>query len=136
MDKLAIHLSLHGAVVLTISVFGGLFLYQAIFKKKNEAGWHLLHAGGTARGIMLIALAAIIDLPVLPAWLLSIIVWLTIFFVWTSVFAMIIVAVTGERGFGWFGSNANKLAYSLYALGTIAIFPALLLLAYGLFNAL
>ena len=136
MGALDIHLALHGAAVLTISIFGGLLLYKAILKKKHEAGWHLLHAGGTARGIMLIALAAIIDIPVLPDWLLSVAVWLTIFFVWTSVFAMIIVAVTGERGFGWFGPNTNKLAYSLYVSGTIAVFPAFLLLIYGLLNAL
>jgi hypothetical protein len=49
---------------------------------------------------------------------------------------MIIVAITGERGFGWFGSNANKLAYGLYAAGTVAVFPAFLLLIYGLLNAL
>ena len=136
MGGLAVHLALHGAAVLTVGIFGGLLLYKAILKKKNEAGWHLLHAGGTARGIMLIALAAIIDLPVLPGWLLSIAVWLMIFFVWTSVFAMILVAVTGERGFGWFGSNANKLTYGLYVSGTIAVFPAFLLLIYGLLNAL
>lgn len=136
MDKLAIHLALHGTLVLTISLFGGLFLYRAILKNNKEAGWHLLHSGGSARGIMLIALAAIIHLPALPIWQLSTVVWLIIFFVWTSMLAMIITAVSGDRGFGWFGSNVNKLIYGLYVLGTIAIFPASLLLILGLLNAL
>ena len=34
MDKLAIHLALHGALVLTVSVFGGLLLHRAILKNK------------------------------------------------------------------------------------------------------
>ena len=136
MDKLAIHLALHGALVLTVSVFGGLLLHRAILKNKNVAGWHLLHAGGSARGILLIALAAIIHLPALPFWQLSTLTWLIIFFVWTSTLAMIIVALSGERGFGWFGSNTNKLIYILYVLGAIAVFPACMLLILGLFNAL
>ena len=136
MDKLAIHLALHGAVVLTVSLFGGLFLYRAILKNKNEAAWHLVHSGGSARGIMLIALAAIIHLPALPLWQLSTLAWLMIFFTWASMLAMITTAVSGERGFGFFGSNTNKLVYILYVLGAIAVFPACLLLIFGLLNAL
>jgi len=136
MEKLAIHLALHGVAVLTVSVFGGLLLHKAILKNKNEAGWHLLHAGGSARGILLIALAAIIHLLALPFWQLSILVWLMIFFTWTSMLAMMIVAISGERGFGWIGSKTNKLIYVLYILGAIAVFPACFLLIFGLFNAL
>lgn len=136
MEKLATHLALHGVTVLLVSTIGGMFLYRAISNKKHEAGWHLLHAGGSARGIMLIALAAIIDIPVLPFWQLSTLSWLIIFFVWTSTLAMILVAITGERGFGWYGSRINKLIYVLYGLGAITIFPAFLMLIWGLINAL
>ena len=136
MDTLAIYLALHGVAVLIVSVFGGLVLHRAILKNKNEAGWHLLHAGGSARGILLIALAAIIPLLSLPLWQVSTLVWLIIFFTWTSMLAMIMVAVSGERGFGWFGSKINKLIYILYVLGAIAVFPACFLLIFGLFNAL
>lgn len=136
MDKLPIHLALHGVLVLTTSILGGLFLYRAILKKKNVADWHLLHAGGSARGILLIALAAIIHIPVLPLWQLSTAVWLTIFFVWTSTLAMVFRAFSGAHGFKWLGSSTNKLIYALYLSGTIAIFPACFLFIYGLFNAL
>ena len=136
MNQLAIHLALHGAIVLTVSIVAGLLLYGAILKSKNEAAWHLVHAGGTVRGVMLIALAAIIHLPVLPFWQLSTAVWLIIFFVWTSMLAMIIAAISGDRGLGLSGSIANKLVYVLYGLGTIAIFPGCLLLILGLFKAL
>lgn len=136
MEKLAIHLALHGAAILTISLLAGLFLYSSILKNKNVAAWHLVHAGGSGRGVMLIALAAIMPLPKLPFWQLSTLIWLVIFFTWTSMLAMIIRAFSGKRGLRCEGSNANKLVFILYALGTIAIFPAFLLLIAGLINAL
>jgi uncharacterized membrane protein len=137
MDQLAIHLALHGAIVLTISIIAGLFLYGAILNKiKNESAWHVVHAGGTVRGVMLIALAAIIHLPVLPSWQLITAVGLIIFFVWTSMLAMIIAAMSGDRGLGLFGSMTNKLVYILYGVGAIAIFPGCFLLIYGLYKAL
>lgn len=134
---LAIHLALHGALVLSISILGGLFLYRAILNgHRHESAWHVVHAGGTVRGVMLIALAAIIDIPVLPSWQLSAMVWLMIFFVWTSMLAMVIAAATGERGLGLSGSFTNKLVYGLYAVGTVAVFPACMLLIIGLIRAL
>lgn len=136
MNSLAIQLALHGALVLTVSIVGGLFLYGAILNSKKESAWHLLHAGGTVRGVMLMALGAIIHYPALPMWQISLVAWLMIFFTWTSVLAMLLAAASGERGLRCSGSIANKLVYILYGLGTIAIFPALLLLSYGLFKAL
>jgi len=135
VDKLAIHLAFHGVLVLTVSVLGGLLLYRAILKTTNAADWHLLHAGGSARGIMLIALAAIIHLPALPASQLTLLVWLVIYFVWTSTLAMLIRAVTGEPGFKFSGSSTNKLVFVLYASGAVALFPGLFLLLFGLLNA-
>ena len=136
MDRLATHLALHGTIILTISIIGGLFLHKALLNKAKGADWHLLHAGVAARGIMLIALAAIVELPSLPIWLLSTSAWLIIFFVWTSTFAMLIRAITGDKGFGWFGTHTNKVVYVLYAMGTVAIFPGILIFIYGLLNAL
>ena len=136
MDNLPIHLTFHGLLVLTTSILGGLFLYRAILKKKNIADWHLLHAGGSARGILLIALASIIHIPVLPPWQISTAVWLTIFFVWTSTIAMVLRAVSGAPGFRWSDTGTNKLIYALYVSGTIAIFPACFLFIYGLFKAI
>lgn len=136
MERLAIHLALNGALVLTVSLFAGLFLYLAIRNDREQAAWHLLHAGGTGRGVMLLALAAIIDHPLLPMWQLSTTAWLFITFSWTSMAAMTIRAVTGERGLRCQGSIANKLVYIFYAVATVAIFPAIALLIYGLLKAL
>ena len=136
MDKLAIHLALHGALIITVSVLGGVVLYRSILRETNVADWHLLHAGGSARGIMLIALAAIIHLPVLAPWQLTTLVWFIIYFVWTSTLAMLIRAITGEPGFEFSGSTTNKLVFVLYASGAVTLFPGLFFLTVGLLNAL
>ena len=137
MHELTILLALNGAVVLTISMAAGLFLYRAILRERSdEARWHLVHSGGTGRGVMLIALAAIISLPDLPLRQLEAFVWLMLVFVWTSMLAMIVAAISGKRGLRFDGSITNKLVYALYAVGTVAVFPACVLLIFGLIKAL
>ena len=85
---------------------------------------------------MLIALAAILRLPVLPLWELSLVAWLFIFFTWTSVFAMVIAAATGQRGLAFSGSSTNKIVFVLYLVGAVAVFPASVALMAGLLRAL
>ena len=97
MQTLAIQLAFNGAAVLLVSLLAGLLLYRAILFNGREAAWHLVHSGGSARGIMLMALAAIIHLPALPAWQLATIAGLIIFFAWTSMLAMLIAAATATR---------------------------------------
>lgn len=135
MGNLAIHLVLHGAMVLTVSLCGGLLLYRVLLKDKNPATWHLVHAGGTVRGVLLIALAAIIQLLALPLSQVSLFVWLMIISIWASMVAMILAAVSGERGLRLSGTITNKLVYLFYAVHIVTIFPALFLLIYGLLKA-
>jgi hypothetical protein len=136
MEHLAVHLALHGALVLAVILVAGLFLYRAILRDGNVPGWHLLHSGGSGRAVLLLALAGALRWIALPDWQLTLFVWLTILFVWTSVLAMLIVAATGQRGFGWRGPFSNKVAFGLYVVGTVAVFPAAFLLVAGLMNAL
>ena len=136
MNTLVIHIALHGAAVLTVSLTAGLFTYRAILREDRAAAWHLAHAGGTARGVMLMALAAIAPLPALPLWELALVAWLLIFFSWTSLLAMIIAAASGERGLSFRGTATNKLVFVLYLLGALAVFPAAGALIAGLFRAL
>ena len=135
MTSLAVHLALHGMLVLILSVIGGLFLYRAILRQQDPSSWHLFHAGGSARGIMLIALAAVINLVSLPPVLLSLAVWFVVYFVWTSTIAMLIRAATDEPGFRWDGSFANKTVFALYATGTLTLFPGMGLLVIGLIGS-
>jgi hypothetical protein len=136
MDNLAVHLALHGALVLAVILAAGLLLYRTILREGNARGWHLLHSGGSGRAVLLLALAGALRWVALPAWQLTRFVWLMIFFVWTSVLAMLIVGATGQHGFGWSGPASNKVAFGLYAAGTVAVFPAVFLLIAGLVNAL
>ena len=135
MDALAIHLVLHGTLVLMVSLFGGLLLYRVLLKDKNPATWHLVHAGGTVRGVLLIALAAIIPLLGLPLSQVSLFVCLMIISIWASMVAMILAAVSGERGLRLSGTITNKLVYLFYAVHIVTIFPAVFLLIYGLLKA-
>jgi hypothetical protein len=136
MEQLAVHLALHGVAVLTVSVVAGLVLWRVLYHDRDGADWHLVHASGSVRGIFLIALAAIIDLPALPEWLVAIAAWLIILFAWTSLIAMIIRAFSGERGFHSGGSKVNSAVYVLYAMGTVALFSACAILLVGLLKAL
>lgn len=132
MNSLSIFLALNGALVLILCMAAGLILYLSIIGNRSPKDWHLLHAGGTSRGILLLALAATIHLPALPEWQSWWVAGLITLFVWTSVLAMLIRAVTGETGFGFTGSAANKLAFVLYATGTIAVFSGFGWFVYGL----
>lgn len=136
MERLAIILALHGLLVLTLSMLAGLMLYLAIRREREQAAWHLLHAGGTGRGVLLLALAALLEYPELPLAWLQASAWAVLVFVWTSMAAMGIRALSGERGLGLEGSPLNRLVYLLYAVGTVAIFPACAILIYGFAIAL
>ena len=129
-------LALKGAAILCVSLVAGLLLYGAILRKGNQHGWHLLHAGGSGRGLLLLALAATIHLAALDPWLLATAAWLIIFFAWASTIAMLMAAATGERGFRWADPVANRLAHALYVMGATAVFPAFLVLILGLVLAL
>lgn len=136
MDRLTIHLALNGAAILLVSLVGGLLLYTAILKQGRIADWHLVHAGGTARGVLLIALAATLHLPALTSWQVAMVSWFIIFFAWTSTLAMFLRAWTGEQGFEFSGTLINRLIFLLYAFGALTIFPGLALFIYGLLKAL
>ncbi len=136
MQNLPVILALNGAAVLFISMLAGMFLYLAIVHAREQAAWHLLHAGGSGRGVMLLALAALVEYPALPPWLTTIVVWLIIFFVWTSMLAMSIRAVFGDRGLRFEGGFANRLVWVSYGAGALAVFPAFGILIFGLASAL
>jgi len=136
MDHLVIILALNGALVLLLSLIAGMFLYLAILREHEQSAWHLLHAGGTGRGVMLLALAALIEYPALPFELLSAAIWMILFFVWSSMLAMATRALSGERGLRFEGGFANRLVWISYALGTLTVFPGFVLLTYGFVNAL
>lgn len=122
MDRLSVFLALNGAAVLVVSMLAGITLRNALMQNGRSADWHLIHAGGTSRGVMLLALAATINLAVLSEPQLWASAILIIFFVWTSVLAMLIRAISGDPGFDYSGNTANKAIFLLYASGTVTVF--------------
>jgi hypothetical protein len=113
MDRVAALLALHGALVLVVVLLAGLCLYRAMVRNGGHHGWHLLHSGGSGRALLLLALAGVLRWVDLPVGQLAPMAWLMIVFVWTFIVAMIIVAVTGQHGFGWNGPVSNKVAFGL-----------------------
>jgi len=137
METLAIVLALNGAVIITGALVGGLLLWRSARDEHPRVlDWHLFHASVSARGIMLLALAATIHLAALPAWQLWAAAWLIIVFVWTSTAAMLLRAITGGKGFRFSGPVANKLTFLLYVLGSAAVFPGFVWLAIGFLLAM
>jgi hypothetical protein len=137
MDSLPVHLALHGVVVLVLSFIAGLLLHRSIRLGQPGVGaWHLAHAGTSGRGVMLLAIAGAWRWVELPAATRGLLAGLLLVFVWTSVVAMLIAAATGHRGLTWEGSTTDRAVYGLYVAGTVAIFPAAVLLIAGFALAL
>lgn len=61
MKNLPAFVALNGAAVLLFSNLIGLLAVRALHRDEVSEHWHLLHAGGTSRDIMLLALAATIQ---------------------------------------------------------------------------
>src|SRR5688572_29598867 len=135
MERSAILLAVNGSVVLIVSCVAGLLLHRNIRLHRDNSAWHLAHAGGSGRALLLIALAPILRWTILSERSQLVLVWLMLFFVWTSMLAMVMAAVSGARGLGWHGSMPNKAVYALYVVGTIAVFPSVFLLVVGLVRA-
>jgi hypothetical protein len=133
---LSIALALHGALVILFCMVAGLVLSRILLARGKGADWHLLHAGGTSRGILLIALAATVDLAGLSDRATALVAALIVFFVWTSVLAMFVRALTGETGFEFRGPLANRLIFLLYAAGAVTVFLGFGIWAAGLLDAL
>lgn len=136
MQTLAAFLALNGVLVVFVSSVAGLLLYLNLVRGQDPHDWHLLHAGGTARGILLIALGGTVNLAALQettAWLSA---GLVVMFVWASTISMVLRGVTGENGFRFSGKPANRIGFILYAIGVLSLFPGLTLLAWGFAQSL
>lgn len=136
MNSLGAFLALNGLMIVFISSVGGLALYRVLIRDGDPHDWHLLHAGGSARGIFLIALGGTVHLSALSpthAWVAS---GLVVLFVWASTLAMLLRALSGETGFAFSGKPANRLGFLLYVIGAVSLALGLALLCWGLARAI
>ena len=135
MQLLSPLLALNGGFCLLLSSLIGLVLARSLQQGAKSEHWHLLHSGGTSRGVMLLALSASVQFADLPAWQLFWSSGLVALFVWTSFIAMLLRALTGEKGFHPGGASSNKLIFYLYAVGTVALPVGLVWLMVGFLMA-
>ncbi len=136
MQTLPAFLALNGVLVVLVGSAAGLLLYLALVRDLDPHDWHLLHAGGTARGVLLLALGGTIDFAALTETMAWISAGLVVVFVWASTFAMVLRGVTGEAGFAFSGNLTNRICFGLYGIGVLSLFPGLALLAWGFAGAL
>jgi hypothetical protein len=135
MASLGAFLGLNGLLIVFISSVGGLALYRVLIRDGDPHDWHLLHAGGSARGIFLIALGGTVHLSSLSpthAWVAS---GLVVLFVWASTLAMLLRALSGESGFSFSGAMANRAGFVLYVIGAISLAVGLIWLCWGFAGA-
>lgn len=136
MTVLALQFALHGALLLMSGLIGGLFFARAIKQRRGEVAWRVVHAGGCAAGVMLLAIAA-------PSQWLSLSttakVVLAVGLIGGSYLlclGMYIAAIWDTRGIPGGGSPLNRLVSGLYGVGTVmAIAGNVLLIAGFLFRS-
>ncbi len=135
MDALPAFLALNGVLIVGVSSIAGLLLYKTLLAAEDPHDWHLLHAGGSARGVLLIALGGTIHLAHLSPGAMTLGAGLITLFVWVSTIAMALRGLYGQTGFSFKGALANRLGFVLYAVGVISVFPGLAILAWGFLRA-
>jgi hypothetical protein len=136
MEHFAIYLALHGVLVLIVSLISGRWFSRAITTGGNEVAWRVVHSGGSMGGIMLIAFSSLISIIVLPLWATELFVWFIILGTWLFIIAMIVAAITGQRGLKGSGSLTNRGVFSFYIIGALLSLFGCCLLLIGLLRAL
>jgi len=98
MEQFVIYLALHGVLALIVSLVSGHWFSKAITTGGSEVAWRVVHSGGSMGGIMLIAFSSLIPIMALPLWATLLFVWFIILGTWLFIVAMIVAAITGQRG--------------------------------------
>ena len=136
MQTMAAFLALNGVLVVIVSSAAGILLYLNLVRGEDPHDWHLLHAGGTARGVFLIGLGGTINITGLQDSVALLSAGLVVVFVWASTIAMVLRGITGETGFGLSGGSTNRIGFILYGIGVLSLFPGLIMLAWGFARSL
>ncbi len=136
MEQSAVYLAFHGVLVLIVSLVSGRWFSKAIITGGNDVAWRVVHSGGSMGGIMLIAFSSLVPIIVLPQWASTLFIWLMILGTWLFIIAMLIAAITGERGLKTGGSLINRGVYFSYLIGALFSLIGCGLLLVGLYRAL
>lgn len=132
MTLLALQLSFHGSILLLAGLVGGLFFARAIQLKRGEVAWRVVHAGGVAAGVMLLALA------VPSQWMSAgdgarLVMGIGLIGgSYLLCLGMFIAAIWNTRGIPGGGSLLNRLVAMLYGIGTVMSLAGCSVLVIGL----
>ena len=114
---------LHGLIILMVGLIGGYFFAHAIKKKDGgEVAWRVVHSGGCAAGVLLIALGGVINRLAILDLMNSFILWGVVSSTYLLIIGMVIAAISGERGIGnseGKKSSLWKIVYYLYGVGAL-----------------
>ncbi len=133
MENIHIHYFLHGLIILLVGLLGG-FPFASAIKRNNgkEVAWRVVHSGSSMAGIMLIAIGVVVNYLCISPLLNCIIFWGIISSTYLFVIAMVLAAITGERGIGAKETVKTakwKIVYYMYGAGaTLSIISISLLI--------
>lgn len=134
MTPIALLLALHGSIILLSGLIGGLLFARAIKRSAGEVAWRVVHAGGCAAGVMLLAIAVPVQWVSLAPMLEVGLVWSLLLGTYLLVIGMFVAAIWRHRGIPSGGSGANRLVGYLYGGGTVLALLGGTLLVFGLFR--
>jgi hypothetical protein len=134
MNQLAIHLTLHGSIVLLIGLLSGVPYGTAITRKKSEnivRGWRVSHSGLSMGGTTMIAISAVLSNLELNPVLEAILVWSSVISGYGFCIALPYGAWMGHRGLTSEEPVQNQVVYIGNMIGAIGSLISTLLLVFG-----
>jgi hypothetical protein len=136
MEPFAFHFVLHGVIVLSTGLVGGLLFARAIKSGHNEVAWRVVHSGGCSAGVMLVAVSSGLRYVALPLAGHALLAWTLIGGTYALVIGMVVAATTGCRGLSGGGSIGNRVVNFSYLTGTVTTLAGCGLLLVGLLRTL
>jgi hypothetical protein len=139
MTKLALQLTLHGAIVLLIGLLSGIPYGSAITKKQDEdtiRAWRVAHSGLSMGGTTIIAFSAVLSNLELDPILTSTFVWSSAISGYGFCLALPYGAWVGHRGLSIDGPGKNKIVYAGNMVGAIGSLIGTLVLIFGCFKTI
>jgi hypothetical protein len=137
--RLRLQVLLNGVVVLLVGFLCGVPYSQAILNEWGESairGWRTAHLGLVVGGIWLIATAGVLDLVRLGPTAISTLVALLIASGYGFSVALVVAAMSGERGLAPAPPLFNGIAFAANTVGAGAALASLVLMIAGIVSSL
>jgi hypothetical protein len=127
----------HGAVVILLGLVAGFPLAFVITGSlvSSERAWRMAHLEGLLNGLLLLAIAGVVDGLALDGRKPVVLFWALIITAYGNLIASVIAASANVRGLEPGGSFANTLTYLLFMVAVVTVVVALALVAHGAYRA-